>query len=483
MSTFIVTMPSNRVHVWLRPETLRTYSKDSTDAKLTDELRYGLVAEMPTELSSKRGPFADHIMPGETVLVKPNLVKEGHPRNPEGWQWVLAHGSVIRAACDLIWEALDGQGRVLIADAPQTDSSFRKIAELLGLEEIAASYRRRGWDCQLIDLRKEEWTLRDGVINRRETLRGDPNGYVALDLASRSEFANHGGGGRYYGADYDQETVNLHHSGGRHEYLVSGSAVRADMVFSIPKMKTHKKAGITGALKNLVGINGDKNWLPHHTEGTPCDGGDERPDCRKSERGFVMGARRALLRAPLIGDTLHRHARRAALRVFGSTEEVIRSGNWYGNDTIWRMCLDLNKALLYGNPDGTLREDRPENRKRHLVLVDGIIAGEGRGPMNPDPVHSGIVVFGTDPASVDAACAVLMGFDPEKIPIIRQAFRCEHFPLADGDWRDVRLVSNKPEWNGLLPDIPYEATFHFEPHFGWKGHIERTPTRRGVATR
>jgi hypothetical protein len=137
------------------------------------------------------------------------------------------------------------------------------------------------------------------------------------------------------------------------------------------------------------------------------------------------------------------------------------------------MCLDLNKIALYGNPDGTLRPGIPKNRKRHYVLVDGIIAGEGRGPMNPDPVPAGILVFGLHPATVDAACAYLMGYDPERIPIVRQAFRCRYYPLAEWDWRDVRIISNRPEWNGLLPDIPDDATFHFEPHFGWKGHIER----------
>jgi hypothetical protein len=35
--------------------------------------------------------------------------------------------------------------------------------------------------------------------------------------------------------------------------------------------------GMTCALKNLVGINANKNWLPHHTEGTPEQGGDQFP--------------------------------------------------------------------------------------------------------------------------------------------------------------------------------------------------------------
>src|SRR5262245_60429281 len=31
-------------------------------------------------------PLGAHVRPGDTVLLKPNLVKEGHPRDPEGWR-------------------------------------------------------------------------------------------------------------------------------------------------------------------------------------------------------------------------------------------------------------------------------------------------------------------------------------------------------------------------------------------------------------
>lgn len=421
-------------------------------------------------------PLRGLIRPGETVLLKPNLVKESHPRDPEGWQYVLTHGSVIRAVADYVWKALEGRGKVIVADAPQTDSSFDTIARLLGLNEIRDFYRAQGLDFELVDLRREEWTNRDGVIVERRLLTGDPHDYLAFDLGSRSEFAGHRGELRYYGADYDSGTLNSHHSQGRHEYLIAGTAIKCDVVFSLPKMKTHKKAGITVSLKNLIGINGDKNWLPHHTEGDPSNGGDEHPapdNKHKAERALVPYFRKLSTSVPLVGPWLHRQARQVGSRVFGDTEEVIRSGNWWGNDTIWRTCLDLNKIVLYGNGDGTLREDKPQNRKRHFSLVDGFIAGEGRGPMNPDPVQAGLIVFGTNPANVDAACAYLMGYDPELIPIVRQAFRCRHYPLTDWDWRDVQLISDKPEWNGLLPEIASHTTCHFKPHFGWRGHIER----------
>jgi uncharacterized protein (DUF362 family) len=101
------------------------------------------------------------------------------------------------------------------------------------------------------------------------------------------------------------------------------------------------------------------------------------------------------------------------------------------------------------------------------------VAGEGRGPLNPDPVEAGVLVFGLHPASVDAACAWLIGFDPDQVPIVRHAFETHGYPLAEWGWRDVRLVSNVREWNAALPDVPDSSTFHFVPHFGWTGRVER----------
>jgi len=427
-------------------------------------------------------PLRAFIKPGQFVVLKPNLVKEGHPRDPEGWQYILTHGSVIRAVADYVWKALDFRGKVAIADAPQTDSSFERIIRVLGLDVVQGFYQAQGLKFELIDLRKEEWTNSGGVIVERRQLPGDPNGYIAFDLGEHSELVRHQGAGHYYGADYDAGEVNRHHSGGRHEYLISGSVMQCDVLFNLPKLKTHKKAGITISLKNLVGVNGDKNWLPHHTENAAGRSGDEHPQpgfMHKLERKIAAGLRKVALSSPKIGPRMLRFARKFGRPIFGDTEEVIRSGNWWGNDTLWRMCLDLNKLVLYGNPNGTMRRETIENRKPHLVLVDGILAGQGRGPMNPDPVPAGIIAFGTLPPAVDAACAYLMGFDPDRIPIVRQAFRCQRFSLADSGWRDISVISNEPDWNGKICEIDDRCTYHFEPHFGWKGKIERRGTTQG----
>ena len=149
-------------------------------------------------------------------------------------------------------------------------------------------------------------------------------------------------------------------------------------------------------------------------------------------------------------------------------------GSWSGNDTVWRMCLDLNKIVSYGNSDGSLRKPGSHARKRHYVLLDGILAGEGSGPLNPDPIAAGVLMFGIHPPSVDAACAYLMGFDPDKIPIVSRAFQCREYPLSNHRWREIVVRSNHGDWHRSLVDINDEATLHFKPHFGWRGHIERT---------
>jgi hypothetical protein len=141
------------------------------------------------------------------------------------------------------------------------------------------------------------------------------------------------------------------------------------------------------------------------------------------------------------------------------------------------MCLDLNKIVLYGNPDGSFRPPLPQNRKRHYALVDGILAGQGRGPLNPDPVAAGVVLFGVHPPSVDTACAYSSWDSTQReFRLSRGAFQSRGLPLADHKWRDVEVCSNHAAWNGPLVGIPSDQTFHFEPHFGWKGRIENTST-------
>ena len=218
------------------------------------------------------------VQPGDRVLLKPNCIRQSHTERPNEWEQIITHGSVIAAVAGEVAAALQGRGTITIADAPQTDSDFDWICVRTGLLDLQARLEQRypRLKVELLDLRREYWVTRRGVVVERRKLKEDPRGYTLVDLGEASSF--HGKAGRFYGADYDSAATAQHHSHGQHEYLLARTAMDADVFINLPKMKTHKKVGVTLSLKNLVGINGDKNYLPHFCIGTPDQGGDEFPD-------------------------------------------------------------------------------------------------------------------------------------------------------------------------------------------------------------
>jgi uncharacterized protein (DUF362 family) len=110
----------------------------------------------------------------------------------------------------------------------------------------------------------------------------------------------------------------------------------ADLIVSVPKLKTHHWAGVSLSLKNLFGI--------------------------------VPGAR-------------------------------------YG----WpKNFLHINSIPL--SVVGLYQLVRPM-----VAVVDGIVGMEGDGPLFGAPVSHGLLAAGADPVAVDALCAELMGFSPQKI--------------------------------------------------------------------
>src|SRR5215471_3937733 len=72
----------------------------------------------------------DFIQPGQSVVLKPNWVKEHDERKPGPGQWehIVTHPTVIEAVASWVAERLRAQGKIVICDAPQTDSSFEKLS-------------------------------------------------------------------------------------------------------------------------------------------------------------------------------------------------------------------------------------------------------------------------------------------------------------------------------------------------------------------
>ena len=371
--------------------------------------------------------------------------------------------------------AVGRDGSVTVAEAPQHDCDFETVRTHTGLAAIQANHQQAwGHPLEVLDLRREAVTYRDGIIVERRSLPGDPRGYRTVDLGARSCF--HGAGfdpRRFRGADYDATPTTEHHRAGRHEYLLSETVLSADLVVNLPKIKTHKKTGVTLAIKNLVGINGDKNWLPHHCVGSVSEGGDEYPGHAWIDRARSRAtelARRMLRRG--VGTAALRAARRLENAARG--DDFVRSGNWYGNRTTWRMCIDLARCVLYTDARGA-HLDAQQPIRQLLTVADGIVAGEGEGPLAPSDRPLGAVLAGLDPIALDLAALRLMGFDEARIPKVAEAMRARELPITQVRRPEQVVVfeatpssseRKRLELCDLAPETPFRA------HSGWRGHVE-----------
>lgn len=416
------------------------------------------------------------VKPGDKVVIKPNWVKEHDTRYaPESdtWLTVITHPEVILATCRWVAPRLQGKGSITICDAPQSDSSFARIRRYCKLDDLLATCRAEfpAIQFELFEMRSEEWDTIDGITVSKTILPGDPAGAVNIHLDEDSEFLGYKGLGKLYGAAYDFAETNKQHQDPNHEYLLCRTPLTADLLINIPKLKTHKKVGLTVALKNMVGITARTNWLPRHTEGTPDQGGDQFATSAVKHKleHKLMGSAKAFLKGRHFLSRFLVPLKKLGRLYFGDTEHIVRSGNWHGNDTAWRMILDLHKCITYFDADGQPRKQP----LRQLTVVDGIIAGEGNGPMAPDAKPCGVIMAGTHPVAIDCAAASLMGFDWQKLRLLRGAFAINKRPITNFPYEAIRILSDNASWDGPLDQL--QDNLKFRPHFGWKGHIEKTP--------
>jgi len=437
-------------------------------------------------------PLGDVIHPGESVVIKPNFVLSDHYRggNPDA---IVTHPSVLRAVVDYTWIAMKGTGRLVIADTPQLDCDFEQLMDRSQLREVTRLYRDTfQFEIPIRDLR-HMWFRYEGEnyfasqANRR-SLPGDPEGSTLINLGDRSSFRNVSGRS-YYGADFNRDETQAHHSGGHHDYLVSNTILGADVLISVPKLKVHKKVGVTLNAKGLVGTVTNKNFLIHYSLGAPESGGDQFPKdmLSKGERGLMRAQRflydRLLSRRDRLGNRLFmllyspfRRWIRPWLRK--STEKIntFDGGNWHGNDSAWRMVSDLMTIARFADRHGSLHSTP---QRKHFSIVDGIIGGEGNGPLFPDARPEGVILAGENFLAVDVVAARLMGFDPGRLPWVRdlllrpaEGSDPDGNPRAFGlsDFGAIEIMTNVLEWSDLFHTV--EPGLQFRPHPGWAGWIE-----------
>jgi uncharacterized protein (DUF362 family) len=366
------------------------------------------------QLSGKdpANPFKDLLSPGARVVIKPNWVHHDNP-NEKGLDALVTHTSLIKYLIDLLAVALKGHGSIIIGDAPLQSCDFQALMERTRVPEVVDEARVRypGLDMTIEDWRltifKNFSTEQKGNADCNSASRD----YKIVDVGAASfledisDYAD-----KFRVTCYAPHLMAAHHQKGKHEYLVTRKVFDSDLLINLPKMKTHIKAGLTGALKNLVGINGHKEFLPHHILGSSESGGDcyykgnslrnlydtaydsfwdryrELPEARRKLGALMLGG---LWRASRI-----------------LTGDSTSAGSWYGNETIWRMTLDLNHLLYFGN----------HAPKQIISIVDGIIAGEGEGPLRPTAKPAGLLIAGANPAYVDAVLGKVMGYNISRVP-------------------------------------------------------------------
>jgi len=417
-------------------------------------------------------PLRELVRPMDRVVVKPNWVLQGH--HVDGtWEQIITHGAVLRAVIDYVAIALQGKGRISVADGPMLSADFRLISDRSGLSAIREYVSRSApsIEFECLDLRDMFLGTQDDVIVRRMSLGGDPRGSVKVNLGALSEFYGFRGEGRLYGADYDTREVNLHHQGFTQEYLLSATAMDADVIIDVPKLKTHQKVGVTMCLKGVVGLNCGRNWLPHRTQGTPAQGGDQFAESgsrQRVEAAVVRAFELGSLRWPAMVPPIYRVFKRAGKRVFGTSDSTVRGGGWHGNDTLWRMVLDINRALTFGAREGGVSTSP---QRRRFCILDGIVGGEGTGPIHATAVPAGVVIAGRNPVAVDVVGAELMGFDHRRIPTLARAFDEHRLPLIESAENEIQIAGDVSA--DSIRVLRSRQHFRFAEPVGWIGHLSR----------
>lgn len=418
--------------------------------------------------SHEWNPLGRFIKPGQRVFVLCNFVY--HQRRHESKSDFLAkctHGSVVRAAVDYILKATGPRGQVFVGNAPLQSCKWTSVLRDTGTERLLEFYRDRQLPVEGSDLRLLVAERGATGLPGHTERRGNKD-CIAVDLGADSLISQLGDENTHFRVrDYDYRRTEACHRVGKHVYLLNRGILQSNVIFSIPKLKTHEKVGITCAIKGCVGAVGHKDSLAHHRFGSPKQGGDEYPS-------DSLGIRRRL---SYLHDSIQTSSLQSGLgrwlRVFDRVlRRAIRpltphgGGAWWGNDTCWRMAVDLSTILAYADDKGIL-QDIPA--RKHLALVDGIVGGEGQGPLAPKPVRSGVLIFGNNIVSVDRAAAIMMGYDPQKLSIVMGAMGLKKYPMPPHSPAKDNVFCNGAQVS--LDDLKAYVVRRYVPPSGWKKYL------------
>lgn len=434
------------------------FSKIDEKNKVYDAVRsllYTLNLDKSNFGSKNWNPFKDLISPGDTVLIKPNFVVDTKFSTKHNFQGAVTHSSILRPLIDYAFIASNGESEIIVADGSIDITDFEDVVQATGCKEMIINLNdREGTDVKLFDLRYRLLKRKlfcnflgfEIGIWKWEKNQDFP-GFRKVDLKECSMFEEF--------HDYtvlrstqlmsDNSTPRSFHDIGKHEYGISKIALDADVIINVPKLKTHKKAGNTLSLKNMIGVTVPRNWMPHY---------EEKKEFTDNIEGNISLIKK-LWQIPWIkdcGGILIRNKKRKI--------EIPIGGSHPQNDVLWRSIIDINKILFYSNKNGDINK---EKQRKFFTVIDGVFGGEGDAPLSPKVKKTGVLLGGFDPVSIDLVTTQLMGFDYHKLPYLNN--------LSKND-NDLKLGNNNISDITILKTGLKKESYHFEPAPTWKDVLD-----------
>lgn len=432
------------------------------DPNLVSRLISKAIEESGLGKKAQGGELAGAIIqPGMTVLLKPNWVLHLN-QGGQGMDCMVTHPVFLM---EIVKKARTARaGKIIIGDAPLQGCQWNDLVT----EEYKDFLREVAHPCpvEFIDFRRT--IMRGGNLEDGTSMESrGMDRYALFDLKKDSLLEPISEPeGRFRVTMYDPDKLGKTHCPGRHQYLLCKEPFEADVVINLPKLKTHRKSGMTAALKNLVGMNGNKDYLPHHRVGGTSNGGDCYPGYEPWKLAVEMYLDEANKRINTPEYAIWQGRADALIGMYGRFQHVDIDGGWHGNDTLWRTVLDLNRILVYGRADGTMAD---EPQRVLWCLTDGIVIGEGDGPLSPSPKYLGAVTFSGSAAASDMVNAALLHLDAERIALLREAPGDFRWPLVPRGHQFKASVNNKEM---TLDDVAHHHGVDVVTPRCWRGQCE-----------
>jgi len=410
-------------------------------------------------------PFSHLIKPGDRVVIKPNWVHHMNPAEKD-MLGMVTHTAVIRPVVDYVVKALGDSGEIIIGDAPIQSANFKLLMRKTGMDQTLDFLESKTRSAiRLKDFRREITVRKKGIVLSRE-FRNEGE-FLEVNLKEKSFLYDIRQDYRKFRVtNYDKNKMLRYHNEKDSIYVIHKDVVDADAIIYLPKLKAHRKAGITNCLKNSIGINGQKDCLAHHRKGSLAEGGDAY-----REKDILKRLKEN------IAEVFDRSGNKNIQRILRFVNKIVHrldlvyrkdpffEGSWYGNDTLWRVILDLAIILFHLKPDGQIGDDV---QRQILYVVDGIVAGEKDGPLRPSNKKLGVLAAGDNPLFLDVACARIIGFDYTKIPSLYQGLVHGLFGLDTERVIDEKLYMNSK----LITLKALNPVSALVPACGWIDHIE-----------